>query len=195
MKRNPAVLHIIRHQMRLNYMKWLTLLLLIFALLASPAVGQDIVTSICELPECATGTIGDDLLFQEPISCAASPPTYSCCAANSPECWACVADSERAYKEWLSCFSTAKFIEPTQEPSRDSQLLDFYRLRIANLERQVQVYEANDAEQQKIIASQKATIKALNDNASGKMSRGDWAKLGLAIAGPVISVIISAKGE
>lgn len=79
-------------------------------------------------------------------------------------------------------------VQPAQEPSRDSQL-DFYRLRIANLERQIQVYESNDAEQQRIISSQEATIKAWENRASGKVTKKEWAVMILSVVAAVGTVV------
>lgn len=87
------------------------------------------------------------------------------------------------------CWQEATEFNVPQEASCDSQLLDFYRLRIANLERQVQVYEANDAEQQRIIASQGATIKMWENRSSGKVTKKEWAVLVLSVVAAVGTVV------
>lgn len=166
-RRNPAVLHIIRHQKRWQNMKSLALLLLITLISsASPAVGQE-----------RTFPAGDGC-----NTCRDDGSGFASCTL-------------------MACLDASPYSEPAieQEPSRDARLLDFYRELVAGKNREIFAKDREIAalqtaieERNKTIASLQATIQA--NRSSGKMTRGDWAKLGLAIAGPVISVIV-ARGE
>lgn len=126
----------------------MTRILLAIALLASPAVAQDLTTA----------------------GCSPDPPMFS---------------------EITRCIDAVVF--ETEPPTAAQELLDLYRQRIANLERQITVYQLNDAEQSKIIASQQETIKAWETRASGKMTKGQWATLLLAIVGSVGAVVGAAQ--
>lgn len=140
--------------------------LLAISLLASPAMAQD------DWKIGDTRPAGDGCNF---------------CTYRGNGAWDCTAIFCAVSDRYLS---DPMPLEPRpQEASRDSQLLDFYRLRIANLERQVQVYEANDAESRKIIASQAETIKAWENRASGKMTKKDWIVLSLTVLAGVGTVV------
>lgn len=155
-------------------------LLLIFALLASPAVAQDILTSICEPPDCFTGT-AQTMTAQDNCSMS-GPPNFACCAANGPECWECERRAALAYQEWLQCGAVTSVLLPeAQEPSRDSQLLDFYRELVAGKNREINALDLAIEERNKTISSQEATIKAWENRANGKMSKKDWIVLSLTV--------------
>lgn len=80
-----------------------------------------------------------------------------------------------------------------QQPSRDAQLLDLYRQRVAILEQQnTALLQANEASKA-IIQSQQETIKMWENRSAGKMTKTEKVTFVLMIAGVVVSAIGAAK--